>query len=254
MMRMFEHSKSNRNVVIASNYILAAGLGFMLSKKSSLPWEVYVIAGILGLIFFVAFIVYGKAIKSEGVAGAVTMGRLSLALPVGISIFFWGEKPLLVDILGLVLIFVILFSWEGRIGKLSPVLFSLFFLFGVNDTLMKYFKMRYPGLDNNFFLVVVFLSALAWSWLYVLVKREGVDIRDVGRGLLLGVPNFGATIFLLLALETVPAYVVFPFINVGVIILSAVLGYVFFKERLNRKRVFLVGLGVVAVFLLTVTP
>ncbi len=251
LLRTFENQKGNRIVVIASNYILAGTLGYFLSSKHGADAAVFVFGAVLGLFFFIAFMIYSKAIKTKGVAGAVTMGRLSLAIPVAFSIFLWGETPLILDIISLLLIFGIILTWEGKIGKLSPILFTLFLLFGCIDASIKYFKMKYPAIDDSYFLIIVYYSAMVWSWLYVVFTKQRVKPMDVGRGLLLGLPNYGSTYFLLKSLAVVPAYIAFPFVNIGTIILSAILGYLFFKEKLSPKKIALIALGIIAVLILT---
>ncbi len=253
LLRVFEHKGGNRTVIIASNYISAGTLAYILSHKAPIDTAVYYFGAVLGLFFFIGFVTFSKAIKNKGIAGAVTMGRMSLALPVAFSIFLWGEKPLITDILGLILIFFIILAWEGKIGKLSPILLALFVIFGCLDTAVKFFKLNFPAVDDSFFLIIVFFSALVWSWLYVFVftARGQVKLIDCGRGLAMGIPNYFSTFFLLKALQTIPAYVTFPFINIGTIILSALLGYLLFKEKLNRKKIGLIFLGVIAVLLLT---
>ena len=60
-----------------------------------------------------------------------------------------------------------------------------------------------------------------------------------------------STYFLLKSLELVPAYVTFPFINIGLIISSGLIGHFWFKEQLSRKKILLMFLGIIAVFFLT---
>jgi len=251
---LLKHSENrgrDTQVIIAANYIIAGTLGFILTHKSGASWPVYGLGIVLGLFFFIAFVIFSRAIKKCGIAGAVTMGRLSLAIPVLLSIFLAGEKPPMLDILCLGAIFFIILSWEGKIGKISPLLLLLFLLFGSIDAAMKFFKLEFPGMDDSFFLVIVFFSAMCWSWLYMLIKRKKISPRDFFTGLLLGAPNFFSSYFLLKALFHIPGYIVFPFINTGLIIFSAILGYLVFKEKLDAKKVFLITLGAVAVFFLT---
>lgn len=256
MLKVLEQKNRNRTVLIAANYIAAGVLGVILSPGAAAVGEqfslsVFFFAVVVGLFFFVGFMVFSKAIKSQGIAGAVTVGRLSLALPVCFSIFLWGEKPMPLDILGLLLILVIILSWEGKIGKISPILLALFLLLGSLDTALKYFKLEFPKVDDGFFLVILFFSAMVWGWSYVAFSRIKPKKTDVIWGLILGIPNFFASYFLLKALALIPAYVVFPFIYVGVIILSALAGYVIFKEELTGKKMFLIFLGIVSVVILT---
>jgi len=253
LLRVFENKGYNRTVVIASNYVTAGTLGCLLADKNNtaLTESALVFGIVTGLFFAIGFIALSRAIKEKGIASTVTIGRLSLAIPVCLSIFLWGEKPFLIDIVGLVLIFFIILSWEGKIGKLSPILLILFFLFGFLDSAMKFFKFQFPSVDDGFFLIILFYSAMTWSWGYIFFSGKKLKPVDIFWGLLLGVPNFFSTYFLLKALVLIPAYVVFPFVNTGMIILSALSGHVLFKEELNRKKIILILLGIAAVLFLT---
>jgi len=256
LLKILEQKNRNRTVLIASNYIAAGVLGAFLSPgttaaRQQFSLSVFFFAVVLGLFFFLAFMVFSKAIKSRGITGAVTVGRLSLALPVCFSIFLWGEKPNPSDILGLLAILVIILSWEGKMGKVSPILLVLFLLLGSLDTALKFFKLEFPNVDDGFFLVILFFSAMVWGWAYVAISRIKPKTPEVLWGLVLGVPNFFASYFLLKALALIPAYIVFPFVYVGVIILSALAGYLIFKEELTGKKMLLIFLGIVAVVILT---
>lgn len=251
MLRVFEGKDANRVVIIASNYIVAGTLSLVLSRHSTTEMAVIGYGIGIGLFFFIAFVVFSFAIKKKGMATTVTIGRLSLALPVLFSIFLWGETPTIPDVIALLLILVIILTWEGKIGKVSPILIVLFFLFGSIDTGMKYFKLHFSHVDDGFFLVILYYSSMVWSWAYLLVKKIKPGRKDILKGFLLGIPNFFSAYFLLKALHTVPAYVTFPFINVGMIILSSVAGVMVFKEKLDRRKIILVILGIGAVILLT---
>lgn len=251
-LRVIEHKEQDRTVVIASNYLVAGLLGYVLLENTDFSVPVFSFGTVMGLFFFVGFVLFSRAIKSKGVAAPVTIGRLSLALPVAFSILLWGEKPMPADIAALALIFFIILSWEGKVGKVSPILLVLFLLFGFMDTGMKYFKLQFPTTGDSFFLVIVFFSSLVWSWSYILVSRKKVKWKDVSSGLIMGLPNFFSSYFLLKSLGHIPAYVVFPFLNVGMIILSALAGYLVFKEKLDGKKIILLILGAIAVLILTI--
>lgn len=252
LLRVFENQGKNRLVVIAANYITAGSLAAIFCRPGDIAPGIIILGAFIGLAFFGSFMVYSQAVKKKGIGSSVTFGRLSLAIPVLLSVVLWGEQPSVIELIGLALIFFIILAWEGKPGKFSPLLLSLFLLFGLNDTAMKFFKLRFPGTDNNLFLAVLFFSAMIWSWGYTFISREKVKATDVWAGLGLGIPNFLCTYFLLRTLEKIPAYTAFPILNTGIILVSALLGYLLFQERLDRKKVVLIFLGMVAVILLTV--
>lgn len=251
MLRFFEKKGQNRTVIIGSNYILAGSLSYFLSQKTTLSPIIIGYGFILGLFFFLSFWVFSQGIKSKGLASTITIGRLSLAVPVLLSILFWGEKPTITNIISLLLILVIILAWENKIGSVSPLLLYIFILFGLLDAAMKYFKLRFPAVDNGFFLIIVFFSAMLWSWAYIFFSRQSIKAFDIGCGLLIGVPNFCSSYFMLKTLAVIPAYIAFPFINIGMIVLSALVGAFFFKEWLGKKKIALLCLAIVAVWFLT---
>lgn len=252
-MRIFEKENFNRYVIIASNYIISGAIGFFLLNNKSLPDLKIIVFGLLvGAGFFVSFVLFSRSLKKEGMASTVTMGRLSLAIPVLFSIIFWGEKPQLTDILSLITIFIIILLWENKLSKISPILIVLFLLFGLIDASMKFFKIRFESVDNSLFLITIFCSALSLSWIYILIKKIKVRQKEVLWGLVLGIPNFFSSFFVLSALSGgIPAYIVFPFINISLIILSSISGRIFFLESISRRKILLILIGIISILFLT---
>ncbi|MEN8223008.1 MAG: hypothetical protein ABFR36_07080 [Acidobacteriota bacterium] len=252
LLRLFENKGLDRYVIIASNYIISGSIGFFFLTDKRIPSvEVIVFSAFIGLLFFISFSFFSYSLKKSGIASTITFGRLSLAVPVAASILLWGEHPSLTDILSLIVIFLIIIFWEKKIRNISPSLLLLFILFGTIDASMKYFKIRFPDVDNNIFLITLFYSALIWSWIYILFSGRIVKKAAVLNGFLLGIPNFFSSYFVLLALSAgIPAYITFPFINIGIIISSAILGQVLFRESISLKRILLIIAGVIAIFFL----
>lgn len=253
LLKIYEKKGYDRYVIIASNYLIAGSMGFIFLEKNEFPkTDVLIFGIIIGFLFFFSFSIFSMSLKKKGIAPTVTFGRLSLAIPVLFSIFLWGESPSEFNIISLILIFTIILIWEKRVRSISLILLILFFLFGFIDTSMKYFKIRFPEADNNVFLIVLFYSALLWGWAYIIFSKRRVRKVAFFNGLALGIPNFFSSYFVLLALSRgIPAYVTFPFINIGIIILSALLGKIFFKETLSFKQTVLILLGTVAIVLLS---
>ena len=61
-------------------------------------------------------------------------------------------------------------------------------------------------------------------------------MREMGFGVLLGIPNFLSSLFLLKALSTVPGVIAFPSYSVATILVVALAGLLFFRERLTKKQ------------------
>src|SRR5690606_6457413 len=86
---------------------------------------------------------------------------------------------------------------------------------------------------------IIFIFALILSFLYcfsrVAMRMERFTPASIIWGLTLGVFNFGNILFYMKAHRAIPdnPSIVFTAMNIGVIMLGALTGMVFFKERLS---------------------
>jgi uncharacterized membrane protein len=92
------------------------------------------------------------------------------------------------------------------------------------------------------------------SYLGYGISRGTVELtrRDVVGGLVLGVINYGSIIFLVLAYDSgmMQKSALLPVNNLGVVLVSALVAVLLFKERLTRFNWLGVALSVVALALL----
>ncbi len=68
----------------------------------------------------------------------------------------------------------------------------------------------------------------------------------------MGVPNVFSTIFLLGALSQLPAIFVYPTINIGIIIFTAIGAYTIWKEKMNKVGIVALISGIVAILFLSI--
>ncbi len=105
-------------------------------------------------------------------------------------------------------------------------------------------------------LVMVFGAILAG--MVVLVIRiirgqEKIELKNILASITLGVPNFLSFYFLILALTAYgnSGAFVYPLYNIGVILVSALVAFVFFKEKLTTLNKIGLLLAVVAIGLIS---
>ena len=67
-------------------------------------------------------------------------------------------------------------------------------------------------------------------------KGEHLGKKELLYGSLLGIPNFFSSLFLLNALRSIPGVIVFPSYSVATILVVALAGLLFFRERLSKKQ------------------
>jgi drug/metabolite transporter (DMT)-like permease len=215
----------------------------------------------LGLLFVVSFFAFAKAISYAGTGLATTSSRLSVIIPIVLSIIIYNETPSEFQIVGFVFTVVtfIFFYFSISDGHKSGdgilkyiLLLAVLIGIGINDFSMKIFKNWKPVHEEPFFIFFVFSSALVYSIIYIIIKRIKIIKHTAVWGLVLGVPNVFSTIFLLGALAFLPAILVYPLINVGIIIFTTLLAFVIWKEKLNRWGVLAIASGLLAIIFLSI--
>ena len=194
---------------------------------------------VTGLLYLVSFVAYQRAIRQSGASLAGMFSKLGILLPMLVSVVAWREYPTPIKWVGILLALcsIVLCNLGGQRKKGGMLwLLLTFFFSGLSEFMTKIYE-RY-GLEEyqNHFLFVVFFTALLLS-LWTLVKeRPRWDIPSLLLGVCIGIPNLLCPFFLLLALGSLPAAVVFPVYSAGTVAVILVLSLVFFREKLGKKE------------------
>ena len=255
--------QGNPIVLLAGNYLTASiiGLILMLLKETSYSTGTLLFGAFLGLLFLVSFFAFAKAVASAGTALATISSRLSVIIPIVFSIIIYSEQPSALKLVGFLLTGVTFVFFYFSILKQNNsssnkrnYLLLLFVLIaiGINDFSMKVFKSLKPESEESFFVFTIFLFAFIYSALFIFIKKIKIDKRTFLTGIGLGVPNVFSTIFLLGALTYFPAILVYPTINIGIIILTALGAYAFWKEKLDKAGIAALTTGITAIILLSI--
>jgi drug/metabolite transporter (DMT)-like permease len=129
-------------------------------------------------------------------------------------------------------------------------LFALLLGIGIIDFSMKIYEHKFLPEEKGVFVFTIFFSAFIYTYIYLLVKKIKFDKNTYKLGLILGVPNVLSIHFLLAALSELPAIVVFPVMNIGVIVVTATAAYILWKEQINLYGKIAIAVGIAAILLL----
>lgn len=259
-----ESRAGNRWALLSGNYLTALVLLAIqiILHNESVPYSESLVgwAGIVSLGFVAGFYIFSKAVSLAGAALASVSARISLFFPVILSAVFFHEFPNLPQFTGLLLALITVLFFSRSIESPHPVvpqtrswliLVVLFLLIGFNDFSLKLFReLRLPS-EKEFFLFLVFSFSFLWSVNIAIRKNQLNDRRAFITGLVLGIPNLASSWFMLAALDQLPALIVFPVINAGVIILTAVLSALIWREHLNHYGKLALLTGIFTVILLS---
>ena len=255
---------------IVVNYMVALTLGFASAEKSvdfseipNQPW--FYGALILGALFVAIFFVMAMTAQKNGVSVTSVAGKMSVVIPIVFGVFLYNESITFFKIIGIVIALIAVYLASVKeskteiknAGLLFPIL--LFFGSGAIDTILKYVEVSYVP-DNE---VAVFSGSLfAIAAIFGLIilgiksfkKPAPFGAKNIVAGIILGVPNYYSIVFLIKALQNnnFESSVLFTVNNVGIVILSTLVGLFLFKEHFSLKNKIGVFLAIIGIIIVTI--
>jgi len=252
--------------LIVWNYPIAALATVLFLKPeagsvdySTLPWGLYLM---LAVLLPSIFLCIAYAIQYSGIVKTEIAQRLSLFIPLLAAFFIFHEAIEAAKLMGIALgIAAILCSISWKKGGVMAAngtwgyAVAVFLGMGIIDILFKKIAL-YRGVPYVYSMLLVFILAMivAFGFLAYRIskKKEQIQFQAIVWGILLGLFNFGNILFYMKAHQALSASpsIVFTGMNIGVILLGAVVGIGFFGERLTRLNKIGLLLAVVSVLLI----
>lgn len=245
--------------VAALATLLFLNPGTVAVPLSVLPWGLYLS---LAVLLPTIFLCIAYAIQYSGIVKTEIAQRLSLFIPLSAAFFIFHEAIGLSKLIGITVGIAAIFcsiGWKkngitdvkGTWGYAVAVFFGM----GIIDILFKKVAL-YREVPYAYSMLLVFILAIVVSFLLlthrIAVKKERIQFKSVIWGILLGLFNFGNILFYMKAhqaLSSSPS-VVFTGMNIGVILLGAIVGVGFFGERLTRLNKIGLVLAVISVLII----
>ena len=263
IMRLSDRRVTDNIAMLSVNYLMCvlvaaayAGFGNLLPASEGLPATV-LMGCINGGLYLGSFALLQFNIRRNGVVLSSTFMKLGLLVSIIVSVVFFREMPTALQLTGFALavaaIILINFKREsGNSGGFKAGLFLLLLGGGLGDSMAKIFEeLGNPALESQF-LVYTFAAALTLCTALMIAKKQRPGKWEIIYGLLIGVPNYFSAKFLLAALETVPAVIVYPVCSVATILVVTVTGVLVFRERLEKRQWAGMGLILIALALLNI--
>ena len=229
------------------NYVVAAAVCSLLlfhSDATPFSWP-SVLTGILnGVCYFTAFFVLLQAVTWKGAAHIALVSRLSIVLPLVAGFAIWGDRPGLLQALGIALACGALTLTVRRSSDIPSaakpkravlILAAFFVIAGGSRLAQEIFRHVCQPEERAAFLITAFgLTAAAAVGVQV-GRRSAPRIRAWGVGTILGLANLGQTFCILKALEYYPGYIVFPMSSAGGLVFTTLVAVLLLKERLTAQ-------------------
>jgi drug/metabolite transporter (DMT)-like permease len=219
----------------------------------------------LGILLPLLFVIIGVSIRLTGIVRTDVAERLSLFIPVLAAFVLFGEALDAIKISGIsigVIAMICLVPWKQTVAARRKSTNSWFYLLlifigmGVIDVLLKQIaKFTDVPYTTSLFIVFIlaFIFALVGLIYQVYTKKMRFSWPHILIGWVLGAANFGNILFNIKAhraLADKPS-TVFSTMNIGVIVLGALVGLFIFREKLTRLNLAGIILAIIAIVIIS---
>ena len=273
-MRLFERFKLDNHQALMWNYVFAAATGFVMCKRIDAPSQLvsepwFGISLLTGFWFIFTYLLMTASTQRSGVTVTSLSSKLSVVLPTLAGVVLFSEKLNFVATMGIMLALAALVmvvggkenntsSHEAKSSRkwLLPIL--IFFGTGTGDILMKLTEQQNQDDDISFMIAFIYLIAMLFGIfivIYDLIRGKSKwQWKSAIGGIGLGVINYFSTSSVYQAMRCFDNVVLFPIYNIGVVGLTALTGWLLFKEKLTWINYIGLGLAIIAVILITFKP
>ena len=273
VMRLFSRFNIDNHQGLAWNYATATVIGYIMSAAhgpvtSPVGEAWFPLSLLTGFWFILTYVLMVVSSQRSGVTVTSLSSKLSVVIPTLFGVLFLKETLGLTAAIGIVLALTALFLVVGGKDKnqtktekttlivLLPVL--IFFSTGIGDVLMKLTETKNTADDLTPMVAFIYGISFLFSLLlmgYDLVKGKSKwQWKNALGGIALGAVNFFSTYSVYHAMRVFDNVVLFPVYNIGVVCLTALCGWLLFKEKLTWKNYLGLGIAILAVILITMKP
>ena len=243
-------------------FIFAFGVGLAEGSGANIGSQsiyLMIFCVIVGAFFIGNFVVYGKSVHTNGVGITIASMRLSLLVPVLISVFLYAEYLNMLKIVGILLVFgalVLLIPKKNsvQIGNMNAswLLVIIFLLSGFADASLKVYNEDFSAnLNESMFMGMVFVGAFIIGAVFCMM-RDGplITKKEALLGASIGIPNLYSSIFLIYALDGISGAVAFPIVNTINVLGGTFLGLLIWSDKVSTKQWAGIGVAILAIILL----
>ncbi len=261
VMKLAERAGLSVLAVGVVNYALAA-LMCVIITSATCGFHVAnstIILGVLGGISFaVAYFALTHAIRIAGAAIPQVVARVSVVVPILLSIYAFRETLQPIQWIGLAILVVAFPLVVTRaVGyraipakKAIPLLAVIVISIGGNGVLFKLFAESGAPQEKSLFLLLVFAVSGMLTAAALFMKKATWGARELRMGAALAAINVLAGLPTLLLLDRMSGALVFPLLAGGGVIMCIVFARVMLRERLSRRSLIGAVLAAASLFLL----
>lgn len=269
--KLFGRWKVTTFNAIVINYTVCLLLGTILDPNHTFPFSSEIVHSqwffwdlLLGILFISGFNLTAIAIQKAGITLTTMMQRMSLITTVSFTVLVFHEHFSWIAFAGLLLALMAIAAINQtgnsvsfrKSGKYTPLLLLVLLFSSAIEIILFYAeKSGLVGDQQMSFTTHGFGSAavigwmvMAWRWIK---QNNRITGKDLYAGILLGIPNYFSIYLMMVMLnQGWKGSIMYPMLNVSVLLLSTIIAVVGFKEKLNRLN--WIGIGLASISILTI--
>ena len=255
----------NYLVCVITGIFFIGNLSFIDRVNFTEPWVLMSL--FLGSLFICAFYVMALTTQRLGITAATIAAKMSLVIPVVVSVgvlMIQSREYIFINYLGIVmaLVAIVMASLKKRNREdntpkgLSIILMpmAVFVLGGAIDTTINYTNHFYlPESESAVFPLIIFGCAFFIGATVLIIGKSKIEFKNIVGGTVLGVINYFSLYYIVKALTAFnnDGAIVYPVLNVGIILMSSLVSRIIYKERLsvlNKGGLVMAVLAIIFIF------
>ena len=201
VLKINSNQKGDTIVLLAGNYFSASIISLILfvsESNSTSPLEIIPLGIFLSLLFVGSIFAFSKSVNLSGAALSTVSSRLSVFVPIILSILIYNELPDVYQIIGLLLtlLTILLFYFAINNSSKDPkeknkFIYLLLILFGIGiaDFFMKVFQENWGSSDKAWFLFWIFFFSFIITFTIALRNKKEINYKTILMGIGMGIPN-----------------------------------------------------------------
>jgi len=266
--RIFERFNIGTFQAIIANYFTAFLCGILLYRNEvrtdafiHLEWLPYIVVS--SILFITLFMMMAVSAQKNGIAATSVAVKMSIAVSMLGMILIYSEALSGPKLLGIfcALLGVYLIASSGSKSNKRNTAYLLIILFigsGLLDLNLNYAQNNVlTYISSSIFTAFGFAAAGILGVLVYIIqsfrgKAKPIKAKNLIAGFLLGIPNYYSIYFLLESYQSLPWQdsSILAVVNVSVVLLSVITGFIVFNERLNPKKLIGIVAALISILLL----
>ena len=256
-----EKVKANLGL-LTMNYLTALCLSIITGNTENVfapepgLYGAMLMGAINGILYLSSFVLFQTNVRKNGIVLSTVFMKLGILVPIITAVCFFSEVPEFLQALGfciaIVAIVLINLEKDDSAMQFKAGLPLLLILSGLADGMANIFEeLGRIEMSTQFFLCT-FIVASSLCAILTYSKKQRIGKWEILFGCILGIPNFMSARFMLMALEHLPAVIVYPSYSVATILLVTLAGVGFFREKLGRRQWFAMAMILVSIIMLNI--